>query len=268
MDSVLAKFNQGALDQALLQAQSALKARAGDETLRFLLVQLYLLGNQYEKALTHLGLLEQSVAQDMQKAFSIHCYRQITQALSSRQLLFNQRKLVEVDVSQVSEKALQALLRRLAGESDVDEGVDVDNKLNRQARVGMIEGDSRQGEWLDPDDLLRGFVECISPQGLYRLIPMTQLESLSFEPPGKPLDCLLQRVTVSWKATPSASARQETLLHINHYPFVPDGVVDLNATDWDAQRLSCGVVGVGQKVFCLDDELIAVSQLRSIEFEA
>ncbi|KGK41321.1 hypothetical protein LH51_15700 [Nitrincola sp. A-D6] len=266
MDSVLAKFNQGALDQALSQAQSALKAKAGDENLRFLLVQLYLLGNQYEKALTHLGLLEQSVAQDMQKAFSIHCYRQIVQAMSSRQLLFNQRKLVEVDVSQVSEQALQALLRRLAGETDIGDGMDSDES-NRQARVCMNDGASYQGEWLDPDDLLRGFVECISPQGVYRLIPMAQLESLSFEPPGKPLDCLLQRVTVSWKATPSSSARQETLLHINHYPFAPKGVVDLNATDWDAQRLPCGVVGVGQKVFCLDDELIAVSQLSSIEFE-
>lgn len=266
MDSVLAKFNQGALDQALLQAQTALKAKAGDETLRFLIVQLYLLGNQYEKALTHLGLLEQSAAQDMHKAFSLHCYRQITQALSSRQLFFNQRKLVEVDVSQVSERELQALLRRLAGETDLGDHLDAD-ELNRQARVSMIEGGSRQGEWLDPDDLLRGFVECISPQGVYRLIPIAQLESLSFEPPSKPLDCLLQRVTVSWKATPSTSARQETLLHINHYPFAPEGNVDLNTTDWDTQRLPSGVVGVGQKVFCLDDELIAVSQLSHVEFE-
>ncbi|WP_409523510.1 type VI secretion system accessory protein TagJ [Nitrincola sp. MINF-07-Sa-05] len=267
MDSVLGFFNQGTLDRALSQAQLALKAKAGDEGLRFLLVQLYLLDRQYEKALTHLNLLELAVAPDVQKAFSVHCYNQIAQALSSRQLFFNQRKLVEVDVSDMSEKSLQVLLHRLTG---VLEGADDNNsdETTRQARVHTSDGAIKQGEWLDPDDLLRGFIECISPQGKYRLIPMEQLASLTFEPPKKPLDCLLQRVTVTWKTTHSDPSRQETLLHLNIYPFAPEGAVNLNTTDWDAQRLPSGIVGIGQKVFCLDDELIAVSQLRAVEFES
>jgi len=266
MDSVLAVFNQGELDRALSQAQMALKASPGDENLRFLLVQLYFLNNQYEKAYTHLGLLELAGASDMQKAFSVHCYRQIAQALSSRQLFFNQRKLVEIDVSEVSEKGLQLLLHRLTGSLEVKDGVDA-HDMTRRAKVYMNDGRVMQGEWLDPDDLLRGFLECISQQGVYRLIPMEQLESLAFEAPSKPLDCFLQRITLTWKEMDSTDSRQETLLHLNTYPFVQDGSINLNTTDWDSQQMPDGIVGIGQKVFCLDDELIAISQLKAVEFE-
>ncbi|MFN3882540.1 MAG: type VI secretion system accessory protein TagJ [Nitrincola lacisaponensis] len=259
--SVLALFNQGSLERALSEAQLALKNKADDQELRFLLVQLYLLNNQYEKALTHLNLLDMAVAADMQKAFALHCYRQIAMALSSRKLFFNQRKLVEVDVSDVSEAALQRLLHRLTETSDIPDDEEV-GALSTRARVTLIDGQVLQGEWLDPDDLLRGFFECISPQGRYRLIPMSLLEKLLFESPDKPLDCLLQRVSVTWRTT----GETETLLHLNHYPFAFEGAVNLNATDWDDQTLASGIVGIGQKVFCLDDEIIPVSQITSVEF--
>lgn len=261
MDSVLTLFNEGSLSDAIAEAQAQLKTQPQHETLRFLLVQLYLLNHQYDKARVHLNVLEKAAAQAMERAFSIHCYQKIAAALDSRHRFFNEKKMIDVDVTTLSTQALEVLLHRLTGA-----------KLEQEPRVSLpmtldtIDAVQLKGEGFDPDDLLHGFIECISQQGSYRLCSIDAIESMTFEAPRKPLDCLLQRIQLTWKQTDQGEPHTETLLHLNRYPFTSENMIDLNSTDWDADRIAGLVVGLGQKVICVNEDVIPMSQIRHLRF--
>lgn len=252
------------MSDAITQAQSQLKTQPQNETFRFLLVQLYLLNHQYEKAMIHLNLLEKAAGKNLERAFSIHCYQKITSALDSRYRFFHEKKMVEVDASSLSAPAIEALLKRLMGEQQPDHNEE--QSRNQLLMLDRTDGVQLSGEAFDPDDLLHGYIECISQQGIYRLCAVEDIESITFEPPTKPLDCLLQRVQLTWKQTNEVLPETETLLHINHYPFTQEGLIDLNATDWDDKLVPNLVVGIGQKVICVNDDVIPVSQIQRIRF--
>ena len=264
MESLLKSFNEGELLQSIAQTQSQLKKQPKNEGLRFLLAQFYLLNHQYEKALVHFNVLEKAAARNMERAFSIHCYQKITAALDSRSRFFHEKKMIEIDVATLSESALETLLKRLTNQqprhSEEADRVAMPLTLTRS------DGTQLSGEALDPDDLLHGYIECISQQGCYRLCAIEDLESMTFEAPLKPLDCLLQRVNIKWKQKDNIAPESETLLHINHYPFNHEEVTDLNITDWDANKIPDLVVGIGQKVICVNDDVVPVSQIRHLTF--
>lgn len=265
MNNLLKSFNEGSLIDAITQAQSQLKTQPQNETFRFLLVQLYLLNHQYEKAMVHLNLLEKAAAKNLERAFSIHCYQKMTAAMDSRYRFFHEKKMVEVDATSLSVSATEVLLTRLMGyQQQSDNSEEQDRSL--LLTLDRTDGVQFSGEAFDPDDLLHGYIECISQQGNYRLCAIENLESIAFEPPTKPLDCLLQRVHLKWKQTNEGLPETETLLHINHYPFTQEGLIDLNTTDWDDKIVPNLVVGIGQKVICVNDDVIPVSQIQRIRF--
>lgn len=265
MNNLLKSFNEESLKDAILQAQSQLKTQPQNEIFRFLLVQLYLLNHQYDKAMVHLNILEKASEKNIERAFSIHCYQKMTAALDSRYRFFHEKKMVEVDATSLSMSAIETLLKRLMGDQQQSD----DSEEQRRSLFLTLDnttGVQFSGEAFDPDDLLHGYIECISQQGAYRLCAVDDLESIVFEQPTKPLDCLLQRVHLKWKQANEALPETETLLHINHYPFTRVDLVDLNNTDWDEQLIPSLVVGMGQKVICIGDDVIPVSQIHRIRF--
>lgn len=265
MDNLLKRFNEGSLSDTIAQTQSQLKTQPQNETLRFLLAQFYLLSHQYDKAMVHLNILEKSTVKNIERAFAIHCYQKIAAALDSRHRFFNEKKMIDVDVTTLSTHALQRLLCRLIGNSQ-QENAEGEIRLNLSLTLDRIDGVQLSGEWVDPDDLLHGFVECISPQGSYRLCSINDIQSITFEPPQKPLDCLLQRVQLTWKQTADVEQQTETLLHINQYPFTHERLIDLNMTDWESDLIPNFILGLGQKIICVNEHVLPISQIKHIRF--
>jgi type VI secretion system protein ImpE len=120
-------------------------------------------------------------------------------------------------------------------------------------------------DFRDADDLLAGSFEVLTTTGKYFWIPSERVATLEFHPPKRPRDLLWRRASMSVTDGPDG----EVYLPVVYASDEPlsDTLRLGRETDW-REGEGAPVRGVGQRLFIVGEDAVAIMDLRQLKFGA
>jgi type VI secretion system protein ImpE len=132
-------------------------------------------------------------------------------------------------------------------------------------RVPGKHGDTAFDDWRDADDLLAGSFEVLTTTGKYFWIPTERVASLEFHAPKRPRDLLWRRVSMSVSAGPDGDVYIPAI-YATDEPMTETLRLG-RETEWKEAE-GAPVRGIGQRLFMVGEEAIALMDLGNITFGA
>lgn len=253
----------GRLTDAIAAAQSAVKKAPLDLAGRILLAELLVFLGNLERADV---LLDAASTIDPSAALVVAEFRQLIRADMSRRQLFRDGRVPELLSNATEAQTLQlaALVAQRAGDVAGAARQAAAAEEARPRTPGM-HGDVAFDDLRDVDDLLAGTFEVLTSTGKYFWIPTERVISAEFHPPKRPRDLIYRRVSMTVSDGPDGDV---------YIPAIYTGVDDTSEmlrlgreTDW--QQAEGGPVrGVGQRVFLVGEEDVAIMELGALRFGA
>ncbi|XAL98971.1 type VI secretion system accessory protein TagJ [Phycisphaeraceae bacterium D3-23] len=259
--TAIAHFNQGDLDAAVDAATQDVKADPTSAIPRVILAEMLCFAGDWERADT---ILEAAGVIEPAAGVGISQFRFLIQAEAARRDFYTHGQMPTFlsDAGDAAKQRLAAAL--LIREGDLTTAAEVLGEMETQrAAVPGKHGDDAFTDFRDGDDLLGDFVEVLSPDGRYFWIATSEVRSMQFEPPGRPLDLLFRQATLV-----TVKAQGEVFIPVL-YAGVEAAEADLRlgrATDWRGNADE-PVRGVGQRVFFADETELPVLELTSLSFD-
>jgi type VI secretion system protein ImpE len=256
-----ALFRAGNLSEAIVAAQTALRKAPTDLGARILLAELLAFAGNLERADV---ILDAASTIDPSSAVVIAEFRQLVRADMARRQLFRDGRVPEFLGQPTDTQSLQlaALVSLRAGDLAEAAQQAAAAEAMRPHTPGTHNGTAFD-DLRDADDLLAGSVEVLTTTGKYYWIPTERLLSVTLHPPKRPRDLLWRRASMSVDQGPDGDV---------YIPVVYAG----DDTMTDAQRLgretdwhhpSDGPVrGLGQRVFLLGEDDVAIMELGTLSF--
>lgn len=260
-------FQQGRLTEALAAQVALVKAKPSDVQARGLLVELLCLTGQLERADAQ---LETVLAQSPEHIHGAALVRQLIRADQARRDFWSAGRVPEFTATpserlklileasiRLREKAFADATRLLLAAEEA-----------RSAVAGTHDGQPFD-DLRELDDRLGSVLEVLTPTGKYFWIDFSELETLAFDAPERPLDLLWRRATIDVRSGPQGAV---------YVPAIYASAAENNDTN-DAHRLGratdwieCGaggpVRGVGQRTWLIGDADVPLMQVGSLEFGA
>jgi type VI secretion system protein ImpE len=252
----------GKLDEAVAAAQAALRKAPTDLNARVLLGELLAFTGNLERADV---LLDAASAIDPTTAIVVAEFRQLIRADMARRQLFRDGRVPEFlsDPTETQRLQLAALVTLRAG--DLAEAA-------RQAEAAEAvrpltpgyHGEVAFDDLRDADDLLAGSFEVLTTTGKYFWIPTERVATLEFHAPKRPRDLLWRRASMSVTDGPDGEVYLPAIYAADE-PMT-DALRLGRETDW-RQAEAGSVRGVGQRVFMVGDDAVAMMELGNIRFD-
>jgi type VI secretion system protein ImpE len=254
-------FRAGRLTEAVAAAQAALRKAPTDLSARVLLAELLCFAGNLERADV---LLDAASTIDPSSALVIAEFRQLVRADMARRQLFRDGRVPEFlgEPTETQRMQLAALVSLRAGDTAEATRAAAAAEATRPRCPGTRDGTAFD-DLRDADDLLAGSLEVLTTTGKYFWIPTERLASMIFHPPKRPRDLLWRRASVSVDRGPDGDV---------YVPAVYAGDDTLTETqrlgrETDWQQAGDGPVrGIGQRVFLLGEEDVAIMDLGTLTF--
>src|SRR5579872_3591582 len=256
-------FRAGKLDDAVAAAQAALRKAPTDLNARVLLGELLAFTGNLERADV---VLDAASAIDPTTALVVAEFRQLIRADMARRQLFRDGRVPEflADPTETQRLQLAALVALRAG--DLAEAVrQAEAAEAARPRAPGHHGDAAFDDMRDADDLLGGSFEVLTTTGKYFWIPTERVQTVEFHAPKRPRDLLWRRASMSVDQGPDGDV---------YLPVVyatDDAMTDAlrlgRETDW-REAEGGPVRGVGQRLFLVGEDAVALMDLGSIRFGA
>jgi type VI secretion system protein ImpE len=255
-------YQAGQLSEAISAASAAVRAAPGVVAPRILLAELLLTDGKLERADV---VLDAASDVDPQAAIVVAEFRQLLRADLARRDLHTGGRLPEF----IGEPT-PALKAALAAHVAVREG---DFKAAASAailaetlrpRLPGRHGDTPFDDIRDACDLHAGFVDVLTTTGKYFWIPTERIECIEFHEPRTPRDLIWRRASVSVTDGPNGDV------------YIPAIYVSIEQQD-DAVKLGRAtewlerdglVTGLGQRIWLVGDDGLALQALSTFEFGA
>lgn len=256
-------FRSGDLTGAIAAATAALRKAPTDLGARVLLAELLAFSGNLERADV---ILDAASTIDPSSALVVAEFRQLVRADMARRQLFRDGRVPEflgepTDTQRLQLAALVALragdLAEAAQQAEAAEAVRPHSSGKHNATAF--------DDLRDVDDLLAGSVEVLTTTGKYYWIPTERLISVTLHAPKRPRDLLWRRASMSVDQGPDGDV---------YIPVVYAGDDTMTEaqrlgreTDW--QQAEGGPVrGVGQRVFLVGEDDVAIMELGTLTFTA
>ncbi|HTX48315.1 MAG TPA: type VI secretion system accessory protein TagJ [Acetobacteraceae bacterium] len=254
-------FRSGKLTEAVAAAQAALRKAPTDLSARVLLAELLCFSGNLERADV---ILDAASTIDPSSAVVVAEFRQLVRADMARRQLFRDGRVPEFlgEPTETQRLQLAALVALRAGDMAEAATQAAAAEAARPHCPGK-HNDTVFDDLRDVDDLLAGTLEVLTTTGKYYWVPTERLISATFHPPKRPRDLLWRRASVSVDAGPDGDvyvpvtyAGDDTATEAQRLG---------HETDW--QQAEGGPVrGVGQRVFLLGEDDVAVMELGELTF--
>jgi type VI secretion system protein ImpE len=251
----------GKLDAAVAAGQAALRKAPTDLNARVLLGELLAFTGNLERADV---VLDAASAIDPTTAVVVAEFRQLIRADMARRQLFRDGRVPEflADPTEAQRLQLAALVALRAG--DLAEAA-------RQAEAAEAVRPRAPGQHgvdsfddiRDADDLVAGSFEVLTTTGKYFWIPVERVQTLEFRAPRRPRDLLWRRASMSVANGPDGEVYIPAV-------YIADGAMTDalrlgRETDW-RQADGGPVRGVGQRLFVMGEDAVAMMDLGSLRF--
>jgi type VI secretion system protein ImpE len=256
-----ALLRAGKLDEAVAAAQAALRKAPTDLNARVLLGELLAFTGNLERADV---LLDAASAIDPTTGIVVAEFRQLIRADMARRQLFRDGRVPEFlsDPTETQRLQLAALVALRAGDfANAAQQAEAAEAV--RPRTPGHDGDAAFDDLRDADDLLAGSFEVLTTTGKYFWIPTERVQTLEFHPPKRPRDLLWRRASMSVADGPDGE------VYLPAIYAADDPMTDAlrlgRETDW--RQVEAGPVrGVGQRLFMVGDEAVAMMDLGNIRF--
>jgi type VI secretion system protein ImpE len=244
-------------------AQATLRKAPTDLNARILLGELLAFAGNLERADV---VLDAASAIDPATAIGVAEFRQLIRADMARRQLFRDGRepefLAEPTVAQGLQLAALVALR--AGDHAEAARKAEAAELTRPRAPGH-HGEDRFDDIRDADDMLAGSLEVLTTSGKYFWIPIERVRTLEFHAPRRPRDLLWRRASISVAGGPDSE------VYIPAVYAADDAMTDAlrlgRETDW-RQANGGPVRGVGQRLFVMGEDAVAMMDLATIRFDA
>jgi type VI secretion system protein ImpE len=258
-----ALLRAGKLDEAVAAAQAVLRKSPTDLSARVLLGELLAFSGNLERADV---VLDAASAIDPTTALVVAEFRQLIRADTARRQLFRDGRVPEflADPTETQRLQLAALVALRAG--DLAEAVrQTEAAEATRPRAPGHHGETAFDDMRDSDDLLAGSFEVLTTTGKYFWIPTERVQTLEFHAPKRPRDLLWRRASMSVADGPDGEVYLPTV-YATDDPM-PDTLRLGRETDW-RQAEGGPVRGVGQRLFMMGEDAMAMMDLGNIRFGA
>lgn len=252
------------LTEALNAAKDVVRANPADSNGRSLLGLLYCFDAQWDKADRQFKTAAQ---QSSELQVGVSLIRQLVRAEAARQDFFFRGGIPELMYE--PDAAVEALLRAIVSDREQSYDDVKTQVLTLQAELPSLSGtvNGRPFHYArDLDDFLSQFLEIISVNGKYYLIPLRQVASIIFHKPEKLQDQIWRSADVHL-----AGGFQGVVYLPTCYCKAPaDGQLSDSLklggeTDWVARGGDGPVRGLGQKMFCFEETVLSMMELEAME---
>jgi type VI secretion system protein ImpE len=253
----------GKLADAVAAAQAVVRKAPTDLNARVMLAELLVFSGNLERADV---LLDAASTIDPSASLVVAEFRQLIRADMARRQLFRDGRVPEFlsDPTETQRMQLAALVALRAG--DMAEATrQAEAAENTRPRTPGHHNDVAFDDLRDIDDLLAGSVEVLTSTGKYFWIPTERIVSMEFHPPKRSRDLIWRRASMSVSEGPDGD------VYIPAIYAGDDQTTEIQRlgreTDW--QQAEGGPVrGVGQRVFLVGDDDVAIMELGNLRFGA
>jgi type VI secretion system protein ImpE len=259
-------FRAGRIDEAIAEAQAAVRSRPNDEAARYLLAELLCFNGQLDKADKQLDALRDL---DPKSMMTVSMFRQLIRSEQAREQFYQDGRLPEFieKPSADLELHLKAAVLIREGNKAEAERLLAEAESQRVAVRGACDGEAF-ADFRDLDDLTSSFFEVYTATGKYYWLPFDKIEEIEFRAPDRPRYLL-------WRSA-RLSLREGADLEV-HLPALYPGSSrqdDVQCrlgrmTDWQGGDPAAPgpMRGVGQRTFLVGEETRGIMQINSIRFE-
>lgn len=251
------EYAAGNISAALTAIADEIKAAPADAKKRAFFVELLCVAGQYERADQQLNTL---VVLEPQSAITVGTWRQLIRAAQSRLDVYFKNAVPDVidEPTPTIAKSLELLVALNAGDSSLaatalEELEALASPLNLEVNGKTVT------EWRDLDDVNAYVLELLGTNGKYFWIDFTQIESIDFAKPTRPLDMLWRKVTITLN---NGSVGEAFIPAV--YPFkAEDDAAKLGRlTQWHSQS---GLTrGEGLRTWLIGDQALTLFDVESI----
>jgi type VI secretion system protein ImpE len=257
-------FKSGDLSAAILAAQSAVKSAPRDSGARWLLAELMVFAGDSERADR---MLDAAVLEEPSPA--VLEFRKLLRAEVIRQQVWNEGRAPKFsadDATPAQTAAIQAAVLARAGAPDEAMAQALAAEEARPKRGG--EAELANGttiafdDFRDADDLMAPMVEVLTTNGEHILVPVERLVALDFDAPRRPRDLAWRRTTIELQDGTEGVVYMPTTYAAP--AGQPDPVRLGRVTEWSEGPGP--VRGLGQRIFLIGDEAVALADLTAIRF--
>jgi type VI secretion system protein ImpE len=256
-------FRAGKLDEAIANAQAVVRKSPTDLNARVLLGELLAFAGNLERADV---VLDAASAIDPTAALVVAEFRQLIRADMARRQLFRDGRVPEFLSEPTETQRLQlAALVALRGGDGAEAARQAEAAEAVRPRAPGKHGDTAFDDWRDADDLLAGSFEVLTTTGKYYWIPTERVVSVEFHAPKRPRDLLWRRASMSVSEGPDGE------IYVPAIYATDDAMTDAlrlgRETDWKEVE-GAPVRGIGQRVFVVGEDAIALMDLGNVTFGA
>jgi type VI secretion system protein ImpE len=261
-----ALFRAGKLAPAIEAANAAVRRSPGDLGNRILLAELLVFTGNIERA----DVILDAAAQADPKALpAVAEFRQLLRAETARRQQVRDGRVPEFlgEPTEAMRAALAAQVALRAGDTAEAIRYAAEAEEIRPRVAGSLTqaaGETPFDDLRDIDDLHAGFFEVLTTTGKYYWIPTERVESVEFEAPRRPRDLVWRRASMVVHDGPQG---------VVYLPAIYDSPqTDLSeehrlgrTTSWLDEETG-PVRGLGQRVFLIGDDALAVMDITALRF--
>jgi len=254
-------YKQGMLTEAISELGSELSFKPNDAIKRAFLAELLCITGDLERADAQLDVL---MTLEPEKALTIGIWRQLIRAAVTRKEVFEDGR--SPDVVDDPTSRIKTLLSTHVSLRDDDtkavtqQTIELEN--SREPCSAMVNGNAVE-DIRDLDDLSAGILEVMATNGMYYWVDFSQISSLEFATPERPLDLLWRKASI---VLHKGTEGEVFIPAVYATPTDDNEALLGRKTEW----LETGglVRGIGQRNFLAGDEVLSLMDIETIEFSS
>jgi len=256
------------LSDALEACKVAVREKPADIAARSTLCQLFCFQGDWKRADIQLATIAD---QDMELAVGVGLIRQLMRAEKAREEFFSDGRPPELiaDPTPALEALLLALIAvREGANSEIQQHI---TTLHESLPIvsGTVNG--KPFEFArDLDDFLCGFVEVLTTNGKYFLMPIEGIESLTFRQPERLQDQIWRSANIEVRGGMTGEVYIPTRYcrHLRSDENLSEALLMGGETDWQPLFEGGPVFGQGQKMFAIGDDAYTIMELEEWKIES
>jgi len=257
-------YEVGQLNNAIDAITAEVKKHPTDINRRGFLCEMLFVKRAWERADKQLDFIGH---QDPNSMHMVALWRQLLRAGQARDQFYTDGRIPEVleEPGELVQAYLKASVSLREGNKSEALSILDEAEEKRPELKGKLNGQGFS-DFRDLEDLAPAVLEVFTSTGKYYWIPFSRISSLEFHQAEGPMDLVFRRATLE---TNQEGPDGEVYVPAIYQTISEEDEERLllgRATDWLGEEGE-PIVGVGQKMFLVDDHSVSIMEIESLQFE-
>ncbi len=257
-------FRAGQLNEAIAEAQAAVRSRPNDEGSRYLLAELLCFTGELEKADKQLDALRDL---DPKSMMTVAMFRQLIRSEQARHQFLQDGRVPEFIDKPTPDLEQHLKASMLMREQNPHEAARVLGEAEAQRTPVRGSCDGKPfSDFRDLDDLTSSLLEVYTATGKFFWVPFEKVDQIEFRAPERPRHLLWRSARLTHRDGPEIEV---------HLPALYVGSAQQDDMQCRLGRMTNWLGGdgeptrgVGQRTFLIDDDARGIMDITTIQFES